>query len=228
MADHNPKTAADPNWYVGEDVHDAITALPDGGAFTTLQGDVTAIKDVTDALPDDGAFTTLQDAADDALAETEIVEHHLHTKERWFGLANVPDAEVHRGDPIGTTVTPFTMDAGNLTWGNWLQFVGSGDTPTDGVSTYMDMHKMVVTYVERASTPHFIQVAWGASGADALAAGDYSEFVYWAGAAVNREAPLEMRMPRIPVGTKMWIRILAVGKDTGEMSAFMGGHEYLI
>lgn len=175
---------------------------------------------------DDAETPGLSGAHDSLAYRVNEVEHHFHVKERWFGLANTPSGEDHRGDPIGTTVTPFTMDAGNVTWGDWLQFVGATDTPTDGTARYMDMHKMVVTYVERASTAHFIQIAWGTSGAAAYAAGDYTEFVYWAGANVSREAPIELRMPRIATGTKMWMRVLAVGKDTGQVSAFCGGHEY--
>lgn len=174
-------------------------------------------------------ISRLAEAAE-AAEEASEVAHHVHRKERWMGLAGVPDGELHRGDPIGTTRTPFQMDggagAGTGSWGNWLQFVGSTDTPTDGTAVAMDMHRMTVVAVERANTAYFIQIAWGASGADALAAGDYTEVVYWAGAAVSRAAPVDVGMKRIATGTKMWIRCWAAGADTGTMDFYAGGHEY--
>ncbi len=55
---------------------------------------------------DDAETLGLSGAHDSLAYRVNEVEHHFHVKERWFGLANTPSGEDHRGDPIGTTVTP--------------------------------------------------------------------------------------------------------------------------
>jgi len=156
---------------------------------------------------------------------TEI-ERHLHSNERWFGLAGIPDAEIHRADRIGVTVTPFQMDAGNLTWGTWLQVLGSSDTPADDTNPYFDLHKIYIIGIEHATSIHFIQMGAGASGADALMSGNYSETVYTPQNNQSTEYPIDIQTRRYPAGTKFWIRVLSVGNATGTVDFFIGLHEY--
>ena len=154
------------------------------------------------------------------------VERHFHGWERWFGLAGTPDAEVKRADAIGTTVAPFVIDAGNATWGNWLQILGSSDTPASVGSAKFDLHKIMIVDVERDNSIHFLQIAAGTSGAAALTAGTYTEFVFKPQAVNTEETPFELMMRRQNAGTKVWARVLAVGADTGTVSFFVGLHEY--
>jgi hypothetical protein len=174
----------------------------------------------------DAATLGLLGISDSVAYRVGEAERHFHSYESWFGAAVAPNAEIHVADRIGTTTTPFVMDAGNLTWGNWLQIAGSSDLPARVGNVKFDYHKLAIVAVERASTIHFIQIASGTSGAAGLAAGTYTEFVYWAGAAVSREAPILFQMRRIDAGTKMWARVLAVGKDTGTVGFFVGEHGY--
>ena len=157
-------------------------------------------------------------------------ERHFHSNESWFGAALVPNGTIHVADRIGTTVAPFVLDggggAGTGSWGLWVQILGSSDTPARVGDVKYDFHKVVVTAAERANTIYLVQVGFGASGAAALAAGTYTEFVYYAGAAVSRAAPLEFQCRRHDVGTLAWARTWAVGADTGTLSTLWGLHAY--
>jgi hypothetical protein len=157
---------------------------------------------------------------------THEIERHLHHWERWFGLAAVPDAEVHRADSIVDNVAPFQADGGNDTWGSWLQVLGSSDTPAITGSAYYDLHQIDVVAAERANTTYLIQIALGASGAAALTAGDYSELVFHPQSVQGRPAPLTFQARRVVVTTKAWVRILARGQNTGTMDFYVGLHEY--
>jgi len=155
---------------------------------------------------------------------TEI-ERHFHHWERWFGLATAPDAEVHRGDRLGASVAPFRIDAGNNTWGAWVQILGSSDTPAIVGSVKFDPHRIEVVEAERAK-PYFIQIAAGASGADALTAGTYTEYVYSPLSGVNDSGPVDFGFRRQPVGTKVWARCLSPLNDTAWIDFSFGLHEY--
>lgn len=175
----------------------------------------------------DDAETDGLDGTYDSLAyRIAEVERHLHSNERWFGLAGTPNGEVHRADPMGTTVTPFQADAGNNTWGNWLQILGSSDTPIDAGKAYYDLHRLMIVAVERANSTHLIQLAYGTSGADALTAGTYTEFVYKPAGVTADEYPLVVQMRRAAAGTKGWLRLFVPGQNTGTFDFWIGLHEY--
>ena len=156
----------------------------------------------------------------------ETVEHHLHVWERWFGAAVTPDGEVHVADRVGTSVTAFQADAGNDAWGSWLQVLGSTDTPADAGNAYFDFHRILVTAVERNNATHFFQIALGASGAAALSAGTYTEFVFKPQTVQAEEWPIWIMTNRVAVGTKAWLRVFVPGQDSGTADLFLGLHEY--
>ena len=201
--------------------------------------DVTAIQAVTDNLPNDGALTAISDETDkidnaitsgltgtvNSLAyRVGEIERHLHSGARWFGAAVVPNGEIHVADRLGVGVISFVMDAGNNNWGNWLQVLGSSDTPAEPGKAYFDPHQFIVEDTERAST-YFIQITRGTSGDAGLAAGAYSEFVY--SASVQKEVGIiPVQTGRAPVGSKLWARCLCPGQNTGTISFFIGIHEY--
>jgi len=157
---------------------------------------------------------------------TEI-ERHLHNWERWFGAAAAPSGETHVADRIGTTSTAFQADGGDDTWGIWLQILGSSDTPSTTGMTKYDLHRLVLTATERTGI-HFVQIAFGDSGAAGLAAGDYTEFLFVPGTPQEVPAPLDVMDHRRDAGTKAWARVWAVGQNTGTVSFFIGLHEYEI
>lgn len=192
-----------------------------------MMGNLSAHSSPAELNKIDSAATDGLSGVEDSLAyRIHEAERHMHSFERWFGAATVPNGEIHVADRIGTTTASFQADAGNNTWGSWLQILGSSDTPADVGAVSFDGHRWLVTAVERANAIHFVQVAAGASGAPALAAGTYSEFVIKPLTTSARAFPGWIQSRRITAGTKVWIRIWAVGQDTGTVNFFFGIHEY--
>lgn len=206
----------------------------------TLTDDATAIKAVTDNLPNDGALTDISDetekidsAATDGLAGTSNslayrvheVERHLHSYERWFETAAVPNGEVHVADAIGGGSGAFQVDAGNDDWGSWLQVLGSSDTPAIAGSAKFDPHRIEISSAERNAV-YFLQIAFGASGAAALASGDYTESVFKPASNQVDSGPVMMQSRRITTGVKAWARCMCPGQDTATLDFFLGIHEY--
>ena len=88
---------------------------------------------------------------------------------------------------------------------------------------YIDPHQFIVENTERAST-YFVQIGRGISGAAALAAGTYMEFVY--AASVQKEAGIILlQTGRAPVGSMLWARCMCPGQNTGTMDFYFGLHE---
>lgn len=154
------------------------------------------------------------------------IERHFHGFERWFGAAIVPDGESHVANRIGTGVAAFQADAGNNAWGAWLQILGSTDTPASAGNVKFDLHRVQVVGVERTNTVHFVQIAYGASGGAALAAAAYTEFVFHPLGQQGQRVPIPVMCHRHDVGTKVWLRILVPGQNTGTMDFYHGLHEY--
>lgn len=207
-----------------------------------VETDVTAIMAVTDLLPDAGALSSISDetdkidqAATDGLSgtsnsaafRTEELERHFHNWERWFGLAAVPNGEIHVADLITDNPSPFQADGGNDTWGAWVQVLGSSDTPAMAGNTQYDLHQMDIMTVERSNATHLIQAALGASGAAALAAGTYTDLVFRPQSVQGRAAPIPFLTRRQDTGTKAWVRVLVKGQNTGTMDFYIGCHEYV-
>lgn len=192
---------------------------------TQLQTDLAAVALDTDKI-DSAASDGLEGVEDSVAYRIHELERHFHSFERWFGAAVAPVGETHVADRIGTTVTAFQADGGNNTWGSWLQILGSGDTPAIVDTVSFDGHRWLITAVERANAVHFVQVAAGPSGAAALTAGIYSEFVVKPITTNARSFPGAIQSRRIPVGTKVWVRIWAVGQNTGTLGFYFGLHSY--
>lgn len=200
--------------------------------LTALANYVDTLETSVGTLANTGGTATLAailgDPANESLAYRIMeIERHLHGWERWLGKHGTPSGEVTIAQQIGsTTVTPFQIDAGNNTWGSWVQILGSSDTPVTAAQAKFDLHKVTVTAAERATAIYFIQLAFGASGAAALTAGTYTEFVYWSPSAVSREAPISIMARRQDAGTKTWARCWCVGQNTATLDFFFGLHEY--
>jgi hypothetical protein len=208
----------------------------------SVESDLTDVKAVTDVIPDSGAMTSISDetdkidqAATDGLSGTgdsiayEVgeIERHHHNWERWFGVAAVPNGEIHVADSITDNPSAFQVNGGNDTWGAWVQVLGSSDTPAMAGNTRYDLHQIDIMTVQRSNATHFIQVALGASGAAALAAGTYTEIVFRPQSVQGRAAPIPLLARRQAVGTKAWVRVLVKGQNTGTMDFYIGLHEYI-
>ena len=155
--------------------------------------------------------------------EIEIVDTHQHCREIWLGAAAVPAGETHIADV--DSMTAFVADAGNDTWGTWLQVLGSTDTPVVTGKAFFDPHRLMISAVESANTETRVQIGCGASGAAAITAGTISE-VMFAVPANARNIPIPAKKDRALATTKTWVRVWADGQNTSTVTFFLGIHEY--
>lgn len=153
------------------------------------------------------------------------IERHLHSNERWFGVAVTPSGETHVADRIGVGVDSFEIDAGNNTWGSWVQILGSSDTPAEGTNANMDLHRILVSSTERNAT-YFLQLGVGATGQASLDAETYTEVVFQPASNQIDSAPVTVQSRRSDTGVKVWARCLCPGQDTAKINFYFGIHEY--
>jgi len=191
---------------------------------TAIEVDTTAIAGADVMGWTDTEWTQVQTDSDTAATEATEAAKHFHSSETWIGRAASPDGELHVADADG--MLPFVMDAGDNTWGTWLQVSGSTDTPYRANMTKIDVHRIVITDVERDKAITRIQLAGGATGAAGLEAGTYTDIMVTPEKNA-KQSPLETRMPRFDAGTKGWARCWVTGQDTGTVNFFLGVHEYL-
>ena len=156
------------------------------------------------------------------------MEKHLHSSGSWFGAAVTPTA-THLADRIGTCTSPFQLDGGNSsvtpTWGSWVQILGSTDTPARPNQLYYDPHEILIANAQE-DVVHMIQFGRGASGAAALAAYTYTELVVGVDATKKFKGITKVQTGRAPVGSLLWARCIAMGKNTGTLDFYIGIHEY--
>lgn len=155
------------------------------------------------------------------------IEHHLHNRQKWFGLAAVPSGELHVADKIGPGILPFQLISGSDDWGSWVQVLGTNDTPVITDSTVFDSRQLHVTDTDSTST-YAIQVAAGESAdlATAVANNLISEIVYSSPTSQNDSGPTQFSTPQIPAGTKVWARTICIGEITKFIKIYFPIHEY--
>ena len=201
-----------------------LGALDDAAASGVVTDVDTAIAYLKQLVTAELAAVTERSAI---LAQTVIIERHLHYYARWFGVAVTPNLEIHVADRAGDAVSAFQIDAGNNDWGSWVQILGSSDTPVVLAMPFFDLHKLQFPTVERDET-YIMQIAFGATGADGLSAGDFTEEVYTPGGNKVRADNVLISCERIAAGTKAWARCKCPGQDTATMDFYIGLHEYLV
>ena len=156
----------------------------------------------------------------------EIV-HHFHTYERWMQPSKQANPTTHVASPIGVGTGDFQIDAGNDDWGEWVQILGSDDTPVQADMIEYDLHRLVFTSTEpERNAPYFVQIGFGASGADALTDGTYTEIVFMPISNQIDSGPIEILTEQQDAGTLAWARCMCPGQDTAMMDFFFGLHEY--
>lgn len=185
------------------------------------------LNGISDRQKIDSAATQGLAGTNNSLAyRVHEIERHVHSNERWFGAAAVANGEIHVADSITTVDTAFQMDAGNDTWGSYLQILGSSDTPAGTGNAKFDLHRLAVVAVENANATHLVQVVFGATGAAGLTAGTYTEFVFHPQSVQGAETIVNFQSRRITVGTKGWIRCWVSGANTSTVDFLFGLHEY--
>jgi len=153
-------------------------------------------------------------------------DEHFHNRERWFGIS---------GDQSGNDwaleagLTPFQAISGNGDFGgdadDEAKVLGSDDTPAITNKQFFDPHRILVITVS-AATAYILRIIYGTGTmADAEAAGQYSDVPYIRESGVGRGRPIETMMPKLAVGTKVWIRAKNA-TDNATIDFLIGMHEY--
>lgn len=198
--------------------------LPVAAGGETITADLSAIESDTSKI-DESAVNGLAGTENSLAYRVHEVEHHLHSYERFLETAAVPSGETHVADEVGDGGGAFQVDAGSNAWGEWVQVIGSDDTPVQAGNVSFDFHRLEIEATERNAT-YFVQIAFGASGAAALAAGDYTVVVFTPQSNLADSGPVTVQAERQDSGTKVWVRCKCPGQDTGTFDFYPGLHEY--
>ena len=164
---------------------------------------------------------------DEILATAEEVEHHFHTKARWFGLSGSV-TDTNWGDD---TLAPFVATSGNNTYGgatdtDIARVLGKADTPVIGGQLFFDMDTIVIIS-STATSIYKMRFLWGTgTWAEAVAAGQYTETMAIVISAASRSAKETIRMPRLRCGLdQVWCQVWNATNDA-TISFFVGVHGY--
>jgi len=160
--------------------------------------------------------------------EAYVIEHHIHAHEKWMGVAAVANGEIHVADRIGSGIASFALLSGNDAFGNWLQVLGSSDTPVEAGMTLTDAHRILVTTTDSTEV-FFVQFVIGESAdiAALIAAEDFTEFGYIS-ATNNADSGISpIISKRIATGTKVWARCICIGQNAKTINLYVGIHEYV-
>ena len=177
-----------------------------------IQSDTDAMQIVLDAIQD----------------EVTEIEHHIHNKERWFGQSG----DQSGNDWAADNLVPLDVISGNNAYGSdaddEAKVLGTADTPVIAGMTMFDFHRVLIVGVSQDSV-YKMRIVWGTGTmADAITAGQTSEFMIKFDALNPQQSagiPFDVRMPRLAVGTKVWIQAWNA-TDNATASFFIGLHEY--
>lgn len=181
-------------------------------------------KHYTEEMKSDIDFNTC--TLSEVLEDTEEINRHNHHNEIWFETAAVPSGELHIADRIGLGSGSFQIDAGNDDWGDWVQILGSSDTPIDPQTDELDFHSLLVTDAEVNDT-YYIQFAFGEDTTNALANNKFTEFPYDPVSAAGRTSPVIIASEHQIKTTKIWARCKCPGQNTATLDFIFGIHEYV-
>jgi len=204
-----------------------LGALNDAGASGAVTDTDTAMKYIKQMVTntrtlEEVASTGLLGVVDSLAYKVAEIERHLHGWERRYGAA-VTQSATHKMDSIsdGNAVVPFRMDAGTSDWGEFVQIIGSGDT-----TLRHDLHNLAIVAAEGANKTWFIQMGYGATGAEMITDGTYSELVFTPQSVNGRPASLPIMQRRAPAGSLGWVRCLCRNTVTQWLDFYVGLHFY--
>ena len=158
--------------------------------------------------------------------EALVIKLSLLGNERAYGAAISPDGEIHVADGLNTTLTGFEIDAGNLVWGNWVQILGSNDTPITEGSGKFTIHR-IQTIANQRGADYFWQLSFGESGDAGIAANEFVEEIL-PFKIVNEAHVFDVRKQPYDVGTKVWARCRVPGQVDGTLKFYYSLIEFPI
>ena len=186
---------------------------------------------------DNEAVLGLSGTANSLAYKIHEIEKHCHNYERWFGKSADQSGENPWAASLSATgmQTAFRAISGSAAFGadanDEAQVWGLNDTLSVGgaTQTKLDIHDIFVT-ASSVTTMWYLRVVYGTGTlADAIAAGQYTEFPLVADASTGGSIDIivPILMPRITIGThKIWIQ----GKnatDNATIDFLIGAHGYI-
>jgi hypothetical protein len=156
------------------------------------------------------------------------VRHFININyNKWYGLAATPDAELHRADRMADEIQPFTLLTGSKTFGNWVQILGSSDTPLVAGMKLFNINEFLVTVTD-STTAFIMQLVSGESAdiAAKIAAEKFDEFPYIAATVANDSGIIELKRLKIEAGTKVWCRACCMNESAKSISFYFGLQEF--
>ena len=156
--------------------------------------------------------------------ELHTLHEHFHNDESWWGALAAPNET----NAIDMNVNrPFVAISGNNAWGAGISVIGSSDNPGKLWQTLFDMHRILVTDPGNA-TPWRLRFLYGdQSLEEAAQASRWTEVMFLAtGVGANVDTgPIEVRMPLLPVGWRVWAQAWNA-TNLVEVDFFIGVHGY--
>jgi len=182
------------------------------------------VKNYPEELKDD--IDENLDTIAEVLQDVEEVDRHNHHFEKWFEIASVAVGETHIADRIGSGGGAFQIDAGNNTWGAWVQILGSDDTPTENNKTKFDLRELQITAAERTAL-YYLQFSFGNTAESGVNLGKVAETPFQPQSAAIKENYIEIKSEQMDVKQKIWARCKCPGQNTATINFLFGIHEYL-
>jgi len=160
------------------------------------------------------------------IANEEYTEEHIHNRERWYGKRN-PQTATQWSD--GATLLPYRCISGNNTWGpdanDEAQLFGTADTPIFAGGRRLDFHRILIL-ANNSNSVYRLRIIWGTGTiGDAIAAGDWSSFMFVRDSTSTQRKIMDMMSPKIFAATKIWMQCWNV-TDDATIDFFIGVHEY--
>jgi len=152
------------------------------------------------------------------------VEKHFHNKQVWAGKLG-SQTETNWAEING--LTAFRCTSGDGDFGSdasdEAQVFGSGDSSSAN-GAYMDAGTVLIDSTS-STTAYVMRLVYGTGTlAAAISAGQYTTFMVRVPAS-SRAAPLNIQMPRVAVGTKIWMQCKNA-TDNATVDFYIGGHFY--
>jgi hypothetical protein len=169
----------------------------------------------------------------DSHKEAEYAEEHLHHYVRWFGKLNPQDATHWTVTMDGHLAQPYRAISGNGVYGadpgDEAQLFGTDDIPFPTMRNG-DFNE-ILPVANSSNTAYLLRIVWGTGTlADAIIAGQYTEFPFFRPAADNNRKVMQVTSKKIPttlagLPTKIWCQCQNV-TDNATIDFFIGVHGY--
>lgn len=191
------------------------------GVGDASQTTLLAVKAVTDVLPNAGALT-------DIAEDIEYAEEHVHHKNRWYGK-KASQSSTLWGVSLSTGLSLiYRAISGAGVYGadanDEAQVLGSGDV-VDATWVQLDINEILIT-ANSSSTLYLNRIVWGSGTlADAVTAGQYSEFPYSRANSDTTRIVRNINTPLIAAGTKIWLQTMNA-TDNATIDFVVGIHGY--